>query len=79
MHAAHAIARAPARLVLAWLVALAALLAGYGPVERHFAISAIDGAGCRELTFAIMAHIEDQKRAAEAAVPSEAQDDETED
>ena len=50
---------------------LAALLAGYGPVERHFAISAIDGGGCRELTFAIMAHIENQKR--------EAQDDETED
>jgi GTP-binding protein len=37
---------------------LAALLKGYGPVDRHFAISAIDGAGCRELTFAIMAHIE---------------------
>ncbi|MBK9594368.1 MAG: GTPase ObgE [Rhodocyclales bacterium] len=50
---------------------LAALVAGYGPVERHFAISAIDGGGCRELTFAIMEHIENQKR--------EAQDDETED
>jgi len=41
---------------------LAALLEGYGPVERHFAISAISGAGCRELTFAIMAHIEEEKR-----------------
>ncbi len=50
---------------------LAALLAGYGPVARHFAISAISGGGCRELTFAIMEHIENQKR--------EAQDDETED
>ena len=58
---------------------LAALVAGYGPVARHFAISALSGAGCRELTFAIMAHIEDQKRAAEAAAPSEAQDDATED
>ena len=53
---------------------LAALLEGYGPVERHFAISAIDGAGCRELTFAIMAHIE-QRKAANAAAP----DHETED
>jgi GTP-binding protein len=41
---------------------LATLLAGYGPVERHFAISAINGAGCRELTFAIMEHIEEEKR-----------------
>ncbi|MBS3916521.1 MAG: GTPase ObgE [Sulfuritalea sp.] len=40
---------------------LAALIAGYGPVDRHFAISAISGAGCRELTFAIMAHIESEK------------------
>jgi GTP-binding protein len=40
----------------------AAVLAGYGPVERHFAISAINGAGCRELTFAIMEHIEEEKR-----------------
>jgi GTP-binding protein len=45
---------------------LAALVEGYGPVGRHFAISAINGAGCRELTFAIMEHIE-QLKAAEAA------------
>lgn len=38
---------------------IATLLEGYGPVERHFALSAINGAGCRELTFAIMAHIEE--------------------
>jgi len=41
---------------------LAALLKDYGPVERHFAISAISGDGCRELTFAIMAHIESSKQ-----------------
>ncbi|MEZ5616094.1 MAG: GTPase ObgE [Rhodocyclaceae bacterium] len=40
---------------------LAQLVAGYGPVARHFAISANDGAGCRELTFAIMTHIEREK------------------
>jgi GTP-binding protein len=56
---------------------LAALLKGYGPVERHFAISAINGAGCRELTFAIMEHIEKQKTAAPAA-PDEKHVDETE-
>jgi GTP-binding protein len=27
---------------------IAAFLEGYGPVERHFAISAISGAGCRK-------------------------------
>jgi GTP-binding protein len=54
---------------------LAALLEGYGPVERHFAISAIDGAGCRELTFAIMAHIEASKPA--VSTQPETHDDET--
>jgi len=58
---------------------LAALLEGYGPVDRHFAISAINGAGCRELTFAIMEHIERQKAAAETAAANETQTDETED
>jgi GTPase len=37
---------------------IAALLKGYGKVARHFTISAIDGGGCRELTFAIMEHLE---------------------
>lgn len=41
---------------------LAALIKGYGQVDRHFAISAISGASCRELTFAIMEHIEQQKQ-----------------
>lgn len=37
---------------------VSALVAGYGTVERHFTISAINGDGCRELTFAIMDHLE---------------------
>ena len=53
---------------------LAALVKGYGPVERHFAISAINGAGCRELTFAIMAHIEQRKAADTAAQRHEKED-----
>ncbi len=56
---------------------LAALIAGYGPVERHFAISAINGGGCRELTFAIMAHIESHKAEADMQIGMQA--DETED
>jgi GTP-binding protein len=52
---------------------IAALVAGYGPVERHFAVSAMTGAGCRELTFAAMEHIENTRRCAEqhADEPSE--------
>ena len=38
-----------------------ALVSGYGQVERHFTISAINGDGCRELTFAIMDHLERHK------------------
>ncbi|MDD5176004.1 MAG: GTPase ObgE [Sterolibacterium sp.] len=37
---------------------IAALVDDYGPVEKSFVISAINGEGCRELTFAIMAHLE---------------------
>ena len=40
---------------------VAALIEGYGAVERHFAISAINGQGCRELTFAIMDYLERHK------------------
>lgn len=41
---------------------IAAFLKGFGKVERHFAISAIDGSGCRELSFAIMEHLEQVRR-----------------
>lgn len=37
---------------------IAALVKGYGKVARHFTISAINSSGCRELTFAIMEHLE---------------------
>ena len=39
---------------------LASLVAAYGKVERNFAISAINGAGCRELCFAIMDYLDAQ-------------------
>jgi len=37
---------------------VAALVKAYGKGTRHFVISAVKGDGCRELTFAIMEHIE---------------------
>ncbi len=40
---------------------IAALVKGYGPVERAFPISAINGDGCRELTFAIMDYLDQHK------------------
>jgi GTP-binding protein len=41
---------------------VSAFLKKYGKVERHFTISAIDGSGCRELSFAIMDHLEQVRR-----------------
>ncbi|HUY03697.1 MAG TPA: GTPase ObgE [Rhodocyclaceae bacterium] len=52
---------------------IAALVKGYGDVERHFSVSAIDGTGCRALMFAIMDHLDRH------AVPAEQADDETTD
>ncbi len=41
---------------------IAALLKGYGKVDRHFVVSAINGDGCREVTFALMDYLEQVKR-----------------
>jgi GTP-binding protein len=41
---------------------IAHLVQGYGAVDRHFAISAINGDGCRELVFAIMGYLEANRR-----------------
>jgi GTP-binding protein len=40
----------------------------YGWEGRVFAISAISGIGCKELTYAIMQHIEENKRETEDAL-----------
>ena len=47
---------------------VAALVKGYGKIERHFVVSAINGTGCRELMFAIMDHLDSHG-------PSKDQDD----
>lgn len=41
---------------------IAALVKGYGKVDRHFVISAINGGGCREITFVIMDYLEQVRR-----------------
>lgn len=50
---------------------IAALVKGYGKVEQHFVVSAINGTGCRELMFAIMDHLDRH------ATPEELPEDET--
>ncbi len=50
---------------------VAAFLAEFDDYDRQFAISAINGAGCKELTYAIMEHLEQAaKEEAEAAAES---------
>ena len=56
-----------------------AFLKRYGKVERHFAISAINGDGCRELTYAIMDHVEAQRAIAEPNPETTADSDENAD
>jgi GTP-binding protein len=43
----------------------------YGWKDRVFAISAINGIGCKELTYAIMQHIDENKEAAQEAALAE--------
>jgi GTP-binding protein len=54
---------------------IAELIAGYGPVERHFALSAINGAGCQELTYALMDYLEQHKRTQPQAEEMEESED----
>ena len=49
---------------------IAAFLDAYGPVERHFAVAAIDGTGCRDLAYAVMAHLEHEREQQRAAATS---------
>jgi GTP-binding protein len=53
---------------------VAAFLEAFGPHERHFEISAITGEGCKELTYAIMDHLEQAAKAEAAAVAEQAQE-----
>ena len=42
-----------------------AFLSAFGPVEKHFAIAAINGEGCREILFAVMDYLDAHQRAPE--------------
>ncbi len=41
---------------------IASLVEGYGSVEKCFAIAAINGEGCREVSFAVMDYLEQNRR-----------------
>ena len=42
-----------------------AFLDAFGPVDRHFAIAAITGEGCREILFSVMDHLDANRRTLE--------------
>ena len=48
---------------------IAALVKAYGRGTRHFVISAVKGDGCRELSFAIMEYLEEQRAHENAHLP----------
>ncbi len=53
-----------------------AFLGEFGEGTRHFAISAINGEGCKELTYAIMEYLDQVAREEQAAVAESAQESE---
>ncbi len=53
---------------------VAAFLKAYGEDTRHFTISAINGAGCKELTYAIMEHLDQIAALEQEAVSAGAQE-----
>lgn len=58
-----------------------AFLQAYGPVERHFCLSAINGEGCQALVFELQDFLDEARRRAEAerlARPSVAEDEDDE-
>jgi len=55
---------------------VAAFLREFGEHTRHFTISAINGEGCKELTYAIMAHLEQVAAEEAAAIAQAAQESE---
>ncbi|MEI7843832.1 MAG: GTPase ObgE [Gallionellaceae bacterium] len=53
---------------------VAAFLKAFGDDTRHFAISAINGQGCKELTYAIMEHLEQVAEQEREAIAASAQE-----
>jgi GTP-binding protein len=53
---------------------VAAFLGRFSDFDRHFAISAINGEGCQELTYAIMGHLQEMAGKEQQAAASSAQE-----
>ena len=53
---------------------IAGFLAAYGPVERHFEISAISREGCQQVVFAIQDVLDEEKAVAQAAADAAARE-----
>ena len=53
---------------------VAAFLREFGSHTRHFAISAINGEGCRQLTYAIMEHLEQAAREEQSVITENPQE-----
>ena len=53
---------------------VADLVTGYGAADRHFVVAALSGSGCRELTFAIMAYLDQLKPRQQDTRPDETED-----
>ncbi len=53
---------------------IAAFLKRFTDFDRHFAISAINGEGCKELTYAIMEHLQEMAAQEQQAAASSAQE-----
>ena len=53
---------------------MAAFLEAYGPVERHFEVSAISRSGCQEVVFAIQDILDEEKVLAQAAADAAARE-----
>ena len=53
---------------------VASFLKQFTDYDRHFAISAINGEGCKELTYAIMEHLQEMAAQEQQAAASSAQE-----
>ena len=54
---------------------VASFLKAFGPVEKHFAIAAISGEGCKEILFAVMDHLDATQRPPEVEETADTETD----
>jgi GTP-binding protein len=56
---------------------VAAFIKQFTDFDRHFAISAINGEGCKELSYAIMEHLQEMAEREQQAAADSAQESDT--